>query len=121
MINCGRARISGTENVWDFWLGGLTEGGSNSVVECQLPKLDVAGSTPVSRSNFQQLRDTHRFLVTPFTPLSPVRLKLVVSRAATFETQQLRVCSPRPAFAPDLNWCTHPYLRRYRDLVGRKR
>jgi hypothetical protein len=24
--------------------------GSNSVVECQLPKLDVAGSTPVSRS-----------------------------------------------------------------------
>ena len=27
------------------------KGGSNSVVECQLPKLDVAGSTPVSRSN----------------------------------------------------------------------
>ena len=26
--------------------------GSNSVVECQLPKLDVAGSSPVSRSNF---------------------------------------------------------------------
>ena len=25
--------------------------GSNSVVECQLPKLDVAGSNPVSRSN----------------------------------------------------------------------
>ncbi len=25
-------------------------GGSNSVVECQLPKLKVAGSTPVSRS-----------------------------------------------------------------------
>ena len=25
--------------------------GSNSVVECQLPKLDVAGSSPVSRSN----------------------------------------------------------------------
>ena len=24
--------------------------GSNSVVECQLPKLDVAGSSPVSRS-----------------------------------------------------------------------
>jgi hypothetical protein len=23
------------------------------VVECQLPKLDVTGSTPVSRSNFQ--------------------------------------------------------------------
>ena len=26
-------------------------GGSNSAVECQLPKLDVAGSIPVSRSN----------------------------------------------------------------------
>ena len=24
------------------------------MVECQLPKLDVAGSTPVSRSNFPQ-------------------------------------------------------------------
>jgi hypothetical protein len=30
----------------------LTESGSNSVVECQLPKLDVAGSNPVSRSIF---------------------------------------------------------------------
>ena len=28
------------------------KGGSNSVVECQLPKLDVAGSNPVSRSIF---------------------------------------------------------------------
>ncbi len=35
------------------------ERGSNSVVECQLPKLDVAGSTPVSRSIFQQLGPTH--------------------------------------------------------------
>jgi hypothetical protein len=26
--------------------------GSNSVVECQLPKLDVTGSSPVSRSIF---------------------------------------------------------------------
>ena len=26
--------------------------GRNSAVECQLPKLDVAGSTPVARSNF---------------------------------------------------------------------
>jgi hypothetical protein len=29
--------------------------GSNSVVECQLPKLDVAGSTPVSRSNLSRV------------------------------------------------------------------
>ena len=28
------------------------ERGSNSVVECKLPKLDVAGSSPVSRSKF---------------------------------------------------------------------
>jgi hypothetical protein len=32
--------------------------GSNSVVECQLPKLDVAGSTPVSRSIF--FNDLHK-------------------------------------------------------------
>jgi hypothetical protein len=31
-------------------------GGSNSVVECQLPKLDVAGSIPVSRSMFLSAR-----------------------------------------------------------------
>ena len=30
----------------------LRSRGSNSVVECQLPKLDVAGSSPVSRSMF---------------------------------------------------------------------
>ncbi len=29
------------------------KGGSNSVVECQLPKLDVAGSSPVSRSKIK--------------------------------------------------------------------
>ena len=30
-------------------------GGSNSVVECQLPMLNVAGSIPVSRSNLNHL------------------------------------------------------------------
>gem|GEM_PF-1062865 len=29
--------------------------GSNSVVECQLPKLDVVGSNPISRSIFMGL------------------------------------------------------------------
>jgi hypothetical protein len=29
--------------------------GRNSVVECQLPKLDVAGSSPVARSSFISL------------------------------------------------------------------
>ncbi len=31
------------------------ESGNNSVVECQLPKLKVAGSTPVARSNSHPL------------------------------------------------------------------
>jgi hypothetical protein len=43
--------------------------GSNSVVECQLPKLDVTGSSPVSRSIFNNL-ETPTKLVTPITPLS---------------------------------------------------
>ena len=34
------------------YIADLMKRGSNSVVECQLPKLDVAGSTPVSRSIF---------------------------------------------------------------------
>jgi hypothetical protein len=29
----------------------LSQGGSNSVVECDLAKVEVAGSNPVSRSN----------------------------------------------------------------------
>ncbi len=32
-------------------IGDFLKSGSNSAVECQLPKLDVAGSIPVSRSN----------------------------------------------------------------------
>ena len=32
--------------------------GRNSVAECQLPKLDVAGSNPVGRSNGKGLRVT---------------------------------------------------------------
>ena len=34
---------------------GSQERGSNSAVECQLPKLDVAGSIPVSRSMFSMV------------------------------------------------------------------
>jgi hypothetical protein len=33
-----------------------TNCGSNSVVECQLPKLNVAGSNPVSRSTLNALK-----------------------------------------------------------------
>ncbi len=35
--------------------GSFDISGSNSAVECQLPKLNVAGSIPVSRSNFWTL------------------------------------------------------------------
>jgi hypothetical protein len=35
-------------------------GGSSSVVERQLPKLNVAGSIPVSRSNKVSNLDSHR-------------------------------------------------------------
>ena len=31
---------------------GVWQGGNNSVVECDLAKVEVAGSNPVSRSNF---------------------------------------------------------------------
>ena len=31
------------------------------MVECQLPKLDVVGSSPISRSIFQQLTGTRHF------------------------------------------------------------
>ena len=42
--------------------------GSNSVVECQLPKLDVAGSNPVSRSNlFSHLANLTSSGFTSFT------------------------------------------------------
>jgi hypothetical protein len=35
------------------------------VVECQLPKLDVAGSTPVSRSNFSIAFDISGIVAAP--------------------------------------------------------
>jgi hypothetical protein len=43
--------------------------GRNSVVECQLPKLDVAGSTPVARS---KLLFPHTLVFKSFKPSSPV-------------------------------------------------
>jgi len=55
-------------------------GGSNSVVECQLPKLDVAGSTPVSRSNF--FNDLHE----PASLCAPFVLRLHHLEAFLFQT-----------------------------------
>ena len=39
--------------------------GSNSVVECQLPKLNVAGSSPVSRSMFSTVYNQHHAKTAP--------------------------------------------------------
>jgi hypothetical protein len=48
------------------------------VVECQLPKLDVAGSSPVSRSNINNLEvptDSSLCHFIPLIPLSRVSLR----------------------------------------------
>ncbi len=41
-------------------------GGRNSVVECKLPKLDVAGSTPVARSKLINIFLRHFYLAAVF-------------------------------------------------------
>ena len=48
---CARCvRLDWLASVWYFsWL----PSGNNSVVECDLAKVEVAGSNPVSRSNFE--------------------------------------------------------------------
>ena len=38
------------------WLKCACTSGNNSTVECNLPKVEVAGSNPVSRSKFQNNR-----------------------------------------------------------------
>lgn len=51
--DCVERIIAATGGVWYFTPAVeqvLKICGSNSMVECQLPKLDVAGSSPVSRS-----------------------------------------------------------------------
>jgi hypothetical protein len=60
-------------------------------IDAEIPKLDVAGSNPVSRSIFQQLRDTHRFLVIPFIPLSRVCFRSPGFGVLVFEAPRLRV------------------------------
>ena len=49
--------------------------GSNSAVECQLPKLDVAGSIPVSRSIFFSC------LRKLFQARTPIILRYMIRRA----------------------------------------
>src|SRR5436305_967215 len=45
--------------------------GLTQLVECQLPKLDVAGSNPVSRSTMSRTSVRRRRLRRRFTPRSP--------------------------------------------------
>ena len=42
-----------------WFTGRKTVRGCNSVVECQLPKLDVVGSNPIARSNSNSIRRYH--------------------------------------------------------------
>jgi hypothetical protein len=59
-------------------------GASNSVVECQLPKLKVAGSNPVSRSSFLSAHP------------SRLRLRLHWSICAVVMLLSLTACKPDP-------------------------
>src|SRR5579862_555355 len=79
-----------------------------SSFDVQFPKLDVAGSSPVSRSIFHRLRKPHRFLLTPFTPLRPVPSTPTGVVARAVEALQPRVCSPRLVSVRYPNWCTPP-------------
>src|SRR2546426_1175056 len=63
----------------------LSSSGSNSAVECQLPKLDVAGSIPVSRSIFSITYRNSDLRCTP---------KYSIKRSAA-----LIPASPRPPFS----------------------
>ena len=67
--NCGKV----TDRNRDVY--GQDLSGSNSVVECQLPKLDVAGSNPVSRSI--RINGLHHFV----PPCAPFVLRLHHSQA----------------------------------------
>ena len=66
--------------VWYF----RRSGGNNSVVECDLAKVEVAGSNPVSRSNFFCPRMSRRFegLPTPVVRSDRRRRQVVRQRSA---------------------------------------
>src|SRR5262249_41664140 len=95
--------------------------GSNSVVECQLPKLDVAGSIPVSRSNFFTLTTLAprsrlaQFPQDPWRHLDrPPEMHLVeIARIGRF-FQAKKKCPGRPA--PLLEQCDKACHRLHRSL-----
>src|ERR1700686_3897107 len=70
-----------------------SESGRNSVVECQLPKLDVAGSTPAARSinSRPDSRFSGRFSKAPGQPFSaPAPSRTPALGAHTAVTQPSR-------------------------------
>ena len=48
--------------------------GNNSVVECDLAKVEVAGSNPVSRSNLQEMKGSRQKCSDPFLFFCVLRL-----------------------------------------------
>ena len=57
------------------------------MVECQLPKLDVAGSTPVSRSNFSITWEPQSFSPYSVYSLKATEPLTLTALASVFESQ----------------------------------
>jgi hypothetical protein len=54
------------------WYVKGSAGGNSSVVECDLAKVEVAGSNPVSRSKFSRRQTKAGLLDPPFCFLTPI-------------------------------------------------
>ena len=57
-----------------FVIKGSSLSGNNSVVECDLAKVEVAGSNPVSRSNLQEMKGSRQKCSDPFLFFCVLRL-----------------------------------------------
>ncbi len=93
--------------------------GSNSAVECQLPKLDVVGSSPISRSRINNLRTTLR----PALHCTPLSFFTMPSSAASGppcpQGRSLPASWPRQPSASGRSSCTRPAKHRSRGRVDR--
>ena len=95
-------------------------GGRNSVAECQLPKLDVAGSNPVGRSNTSGAYGGHPVGPSDFLTARPVCPPLwsggpfvadTIERPRRYRVAKKSSCSPLTAFAPTRTTITGPGTR----------
>ena len=90
-----RLRLKATPTVWYF----ERSGGNNSVVECDLAKVEVAGSNPVSRSNFS------RGALAPFHTLRSVGPNAhSAARAVANDLREPRLASRRSIGSRELGW-----------------